>query len=787
MREDGGTRDIEMPSLEIRTEMILKASIEVFFPNEISTFGKIDDMEYVLGDFCGRKISMFVDQDGGPGTYNDYLKVHGLFTSRNTMYLMTKSKEADEDIDDSQKTGAESDVRVTNTGVSAEVQSLSGGTGVNEGYISMAEANTGIGTEVQSISSGICGVIGETSVAETNSVIGAEMQNLIECTGVDEREISKSEANTGIGTEIHSLIGCIGVDEGKTNVAESNTNVGDEVQSLSCGISIDTQETSVAETITGIGTEIHSLIGCIGVDEGKTSVAETITGIGAEEQSLPGAGGTDVRELTDSGCSTKEGNLDSNSHHLFPLSTEGKIIDNNSILHIRYSTTNESRYSDKVVTLNCFQRSSCREFTEVNCPALKDFNKYDPMNYGFRVTHIVIGIGQTTYLDAAYDECHIYTSYPAHNIKDDIILHHPNEIFGYDGNEFIVGIVTNNHGRDDVMYSWYRDGQLMQYGQHLCVIAVHNPGVYQCKITIGEGEENVADISKPIQIVEFKQPYKRSCSGSYTMDTCSADTSTDNGAIPEITREEFVMTGEIGRGAFGTVFQGEWTGTPVAIKYMQIKRMKRQMLKIVKNEIKVNERIRHPNIVQLISVCYEPSGIYLLSEYIEGYNMEDCAFDDDIKKIMKLSTENKNNIAKQCLQGLAYLHALKPPIVHQDIKPANVVIAAATYLTKICDMGMAKVKSIQSVTSNTMVGYCAGTPSYMAPECLLHKEKAKTASDVWSVGMTLIEFMTEQDAWNIDDDEVEDPLTIILQMMSDKRKPHIKDSMNHYNILNRFV
>ena len=60
-------------------------------------------------------------------------------------------------------------------------------------------------------------------------------------------------------------------------------------------------------------------------------------------------------------------------------------------------------------------------------------------------------------------------------------------------------------------------------------------------------------------------------------------------------------------------------------------------------------------------------------------------------------------------------------------------------------MGLGKIKSAQ--TSARVTTAVAGTPNYMAPECLLKKRKAITKSDVWSSACTLLELLTGKDCW----------------------------------------
>ena len=68
-------------------------------------------------------------------------------------------------------------------------------------------------------------------------------------------------------------------------------------------------------------------------------------------------------------------------------------------------------------------------------------------------------------------------------------------------------------------------------------------------------------------------------------------------------------------------------------------------------------------------------------------------------------------------------------------------------VTKLCDMGLSKLKSAQSL-SQTNSTAIPGTPSYMAPECLNNK-KATVHSDVWALACKRMELFTEKDSWEL--------------------------------------
>ena len=94
--------------------------------------------------------------------------------------------------------------------------------------------------------------------------------------------------------------------------------------------------------------------------------------------------------------------------------------------------------------------------------------------------------------------------------------------------------------------------------------------------------------------------------------------------------------------------------------------------------------------------------------------------------------------ARQCTRAVTYSHNLKPAVLHnhRDIKPANVLVAKG-FMTKLCDMGISKLKVAQSMSFGTSIGI-SGTPSYMAPECFLQRESASISSNVWSLTCTLL-------------------------------------------------
>lgn len=89
--------------------------------------------------------------------------------------------------------------------------------------------------------------------------------------------------------------------------------------------------------------------------------------------------------------------------------------------------------------------------------------------------------------------------------------------------------------------------------------------------------------------------------------------------------------------------------------------------------------------------------------------------------------------------GLAYLHGKNPPIIHQDIKPDNILISdEGKYM--ITDFGIsARIRSTLNRSQTEMSG---GTLAYMGPERFGPTPSPIMASDVWSLGAMMYEVLT---------------------------------------------
>ncbi|OLL23555.1 MAP kinase kinase skh1/pek1 [Neolecta irregularis DAH-3] len=147
-------------------------------------------------------------------------------------------------------------------------------------------------------------------------------------------------------------------------------------------------------------------------------------------------------------------------------------------------------------------------------------------------------------------------------------------------------------------------------------------------------------------------------------------------------------------------------------------------------ELEFNRSCCSPHIVQYYHAHLSPT------QGIISIAMEFCAagsLDAIYKRVKELNgrTGEKvlGKIAQGALSGLDYLK--DRGIIHRDIKPSNILLTA-TGQVKICDFG------VSGVLVNSLAGTFTGTSLYMAPE-RIRGENYSVTSDVWSLGLTLME------------------------------------------------
>ncbi|MBI1852595.1 MAG: protein kinase [Planctomycetes bacterium] len=254
--------------------------------------------------------------------------------------------------------------------------------------------------------------------------------------------------------------------------------------------------------------------------------------------------------------------------------------------------------------------------------------------------------------------------------------------------------------------------------------------------------------------------------------------------------ENFVIERELGRGGMGVVYlaMDRSLKRRVALKVLPPSFARNEILvKRFSREAQAAARLRHPNIVPVYSSGELGGTYYYTMEHVSGISLEELIramrsqrhgsrgaislqrFDEGgevvLRPVQRLSDGSDvlavgkpepaiagvtvlslslRNYVREAVRLFAELadaldYAHRSGVVHRDIKPSNLLIGPDGRLV-IADFGLAKVGDDGSITHT---GELMGSPAYMSPEqAMTRRIPVDHRTDIWSLGVTLYEFLT---------------------------------------------
>ena len=193
---------------------------------------------------------------------------------------------------------------------------------------------------------------------------------------------------------------------------------------------------------------------------------------------------------------------------------------------------------------------------------------------------------------------------------------------------------------------------------------------------------------------------------------------------------------EIGRGAYGRVFTVKYCGQICAAKEihavlvegigeLEQKSVKEGFLR----ECHHCSVLMHPNIVRFLGIYYPHRSSKVPAMIMELMDENLTAY---MKRLPKTALMRKGSILLDVAEGLSYLHALTPAVIHRDLSPNNILLKknkGKVPVAKIGDLGVAKVVKADSRSPLTHV---PGTADFMPPEALGKKPVYGVELDVFS-------------------------------------------------------
>jgi serine/threonine-protein kinase len=199
----------------------------------------------------------------------------------------------------------------------------------------------------------------------------------------------------------------------------------------------------------------------------------------------------------------------------------------------------------------------------------------------------------------------------------------------------------------------------------------------------------------------------------------------------------------LGEGAFAEVYR---------VKHRFLGRQAMKVLKMVGitladieqflEEAIILSRVGHPNIIRVFdaNVTETSRGMcgYFTMEYIAGGSL-DHFWRSHAAQFVPIETSVE--IMTQVCRGLAVAHNERPPIIHRDIKPQNILVGYDMngIRARVSDFGLAK-----RVNPMTLMASAKGTRCFKPPEVFRDSQSDSRAGDVWAIGSTLYLLLTDR-------------------------------------------
>jgi serine/threonine-protein kinase len=211
----------------------------------------------------------------------------------------------------------------------------------------------------------------------------------------------------------------------------------------------------------------------------------------------------------------------------------------------------------------------------------------------------------------------------------------------------------------------------------------------------------------------------------------------EQGARPVQRIGRYFVTGELGRGAMGIVYEAidPLINRKIAIKVIRFQGIAdaneaRVMRERLFHEARTAGALQHPGIVAVFDVGQAGETAYIAMELVEGPSLQQL-----LASGWKPEPSETLDLLRQTAVALDYAH--QSGVVHRDVKPANIMLHKGVTV-KVGDFGIAKIASSRQFTNTGML---MGTPSYMSPE-QIEGQPVDGRSDQFALAAIAYEILT---------------------------------------------
>lgn len=209
-----------------------------------------------------------------------------------------------------------------------------------------------------------------------------------------------------------------------------------------------------------------------------------------------------------------------------------------------------------------------------------------------------------------------------------------------------------------------------------------------------------------------------------------------------VTSPEYLLSkaAEIGGGVFGTVYKaslGE-EGRNLAIKNLVVSNMI-QYHEDFDREVRMLGKARHPNLISLKGYYWTPQMQLLVTDYAPNGSLH-TRLHERLPSTPPLSWPNRLKIILGTAKGLAHLHhSFRPPIVHYNIKPSNILLDE-NFNAQISDFGLTRL--LAKLDKHVINNRFQSALGYVAPELACQSLRVNEKCDIYGFGVLILELVT---------------------------------------------
>eukprot|EP01133_Synstelium_polycarpum_P004077 gene4077-4749_t len=270
--------------------------------------------------------------------------------------------------------------------------------------------------------------------------------------------------------------------------------------------------------------------------------------------------------------------------------------------------------------------------------------------------------------------------------------------------------------------------------------------------TIEECELAVMDGKTVLNCFKKAEEHEERTAHRLKLDILAPDIAMLDIPRPRFDLKDVKLLKEVGRGAFGIVYEAEWDGEIVALKKLipptgdshddltssghavdpdEKMEDRLKVFREFRHEVYSMARLNHPNVMKISGFCIQP--LCMALEYVKCGSLYSILASSSID----ISWGLRLQIASEIAKGMQHLHSHNPPIIHRDLKSPNILMHSMVEgpgpVSTIIDYGTST-----ALYGGAALARCVDQPLWLAPEVMAATAYSEP-SDVYAFGIILWE------------------------------------------------